>query len=83
MIGLVGCAESGVVISWIPLGLVVRIQTPLLATWFGGEAADPMLLGEIPLLLAKPSGRVGICRSFHRPDECGTRPFYVGLGAGP
>ena len=48
VIGLVGCAGSVAVIGWIPcllLQLVVRMQTPYSAVWFGGEDADPMLLG--------------------------------------
>ena len=30
----------------------------------------------------KPGCLVGICRTSHQPDECGTRPFQIGPGAG-
>ena len=56
---------STVVIGHIPhhlLWLVVRTQTPHLAAWFGGEAADPVLLGKgtdtSPLSLSKPSCQI-------------------------
>ena len=47
--GLVGLAGSIAVIGWIPhflLWLVVRTQSPHSAAWFGGEYANPILLGE-------------------------------------
>ena len=43
MIDLVGWAGSAAAVGWIPrllLRLVVRMQTPHLAAWFGGEDAD-------------------------------------------
>ena len=49
VIGLAGCVGSAAVIGWISrflLRLVVRIQVPLSAAWFGGEDADPILLRE-------------------------------------
>ena len=53
VIGLVDCAESAAVIGWIPrllLQLVVRMQIPRSAAWFGGEDADPMLRVQEPWL---------------------------------
>ena len=50
VICLVGCTGFVAVVGWISrllLQLVVRTQIPRLATWFGGEDADPMLLGEV------------------------------------
>ena len=50
VIGLVGCAGFAAVIGCIPhllLWLVVRMQTPHSAAWFGGEDADSMLLGKV------------------------------------
>ena len=48
---MVGCGGgSAAVIGWIPcllFWLLVRMQTPLSAAWFGGEDANPMLLGEV------------------------------------
>ena len=55
MLGLVGCAGSAAVIGWIAyllLQLVVMMQTPCLAAWFGGKDADHMLLGEVNELLS-------------------------------
>ena len=60
MIGLLGCAGSMAVIGWIPyllLWLVVRMQTPHSAAWFGGEDTDPMLLGEVTDTSPPGSGR--------------------------
>ena len=59
MIGLVGCAGSAAVVGWIPrplLRLVVRKQATCSAAWFGGENADPMLLGEVTNSTPKNSG---------------------------
>ena len=50
VIARVGCAGSASVIGWILLlllRLVVRTQTLRSSAWFGGEDADPMLLGEV------------------------------------
>ena len=47
-----------------------------LVWWWGRR----LYAAGIALLRDKPGCRVGICRSFHRPNECGTRSFLGGSG---